>query len=86
LEKTKGERVMAEGEEMKGSTTTASGATGESVGSKSQRSDDDPDRLGGDIMTRSGDQPGRATGSQEEGEQPPRPAGSADDDDPVRGA
>jgi hypothetical protein len=81
---------MAEGEETKGSTaTTASGATGETVGSKSQRrDDDDPDRLGGDIMTRSAGQPSGGTGLQEEGEQPAGRAGSADDDnddDPVRG-
>jgi hypothetical protein len=76
---------MAEGEETKGSTT-ASGATGESVESESQRSDDDPGRLGGDIKTRGTGQPGGATGSQEAGKQPPRRGGSTEDDDPVRGA
>ncbi len=78
---------MAEGEETKESTTTTgSRATGESVGSKSQRSDDDPDRVGGDIKTRSADQPGSAAESGEEGEQPAGLGGPAEDDDPVRGA
>lgn len=76
---------MGEGEETKGSTT-ASVAAGGSTGSKSQPGDDDPDRLGGDIMTRSAGETGGAKGSQEDGEQPAGQGRSdEEDDDPVRG-
>lgn len=75
---------MAEVKETKDSSTQAAGSSvaGAPAGSKSEPADDDADRLGGDIKTRSAGQPGGAAGSQEDDDD----SGETDDDDAERGA
>lgn len=80
---------MANGEEVNDSSIkpTDSRAASESGGSKSrQMNNDDPDRVGGDIQTRSGDKSGANAKTGEGGEQPTGGSTPARDDDPVRGA
>jgi hypothetical protein len=85
---TKGENEMANGNDVKDNLRkpVEMRDASESAGSKSQQTDDDLDRVGGNIQTRSADQSGGANKTQEEDEQPAGRSSSAEDDDPVRGA
>lgn len=86
---TKGENEMVNGEEMKDSSIKPieMRATSESIGAKSQQTEkDDPERVGGDIQTRSPGEAAGATETQEEDEQPKGGSTSTEEDDPERGA
>lgn len=80
---------MANGEEMKDSSIKPieMRAASERTGSRSQQTEnDDPERVGGDIQTRSPGEAGGATKTQEEDEQPKGRSTSTEEDDPERGA